>query len=1036
MAPTLILLYRIISYYFGVVLYWIPLYGFNNRIRYNYPLHTSITMFMLLFVSSVTLPIDAHNVSSYWNCTARDVCRETTLQCNATGDCTALCTHAYSCYESVLNGPINGNFNVKCGDAIAHVDIGWDACQDTIINCPIYGLCDISVDLVGYPALTVNAASMVSGSLSLKISVKPPATNINVYCPGNNLNCSIEGIASLWRGSHSGQVPYSYCQDINIYVPNGTSMHLSIVGPKNPVINTRIYAVNGLKDVSVSCINASSITECYDESKPIQMACNQNYGAMCNLYPVGGNATDWQCDSVNSTALCLTNVSDGYYGTHLVCNDAQECSFGLYCVDDKDCTIECSGEQSCRYGTFYPQNVGNLTVICGRGHRACYGKTITAPKNGSFKLFCDYSGSCENVHGICPIFGVCIASILSEHATHPITLDASNMISGSVSVTSVRNSTIKCPGNHLQCFANCTAYPCASTSFHTQNGSILNVLASGSTSLASVDVYCVANANCSVSVTEPVSDALSDFRLFSVTGIDGIYVSLICNYTTNSNECYDAARAPQLHCNGFNKTCDLELQDNSMSDWDCIGISFYDRCDLLTNQPTFAPVYPSRSPTTESPTKSPTTESPTKSPTTESPTKSPTPGACPLYYDLDIAFLVDDSCGLSATQCREQQVALAELVVSFKRYNNPRFMYVTFSDSYDVLMDLDNKMHNDLLPGGESKAERNHFDLYYLIRDYTCDLTASSVTHLNDAINFTLESFQTNDPANERNFKMVIISRCKSTDTINPCSFAPNDKLRFNGRRSTEEIEAIVINVDMDDAEYLKCLTVNDRHHHVSDINTVLQQVQTQVCNQPTLSPTFDDDDADTKYLISFMSQIVIGVVLCVIVTMVTVFACVYFKHAKLQAIVAEHHGNIVHVTANKQASIDCFDLIPEPGMREDSDSGNSESMYVEEHNEGIQLAADIVEIVEEEPSDQKEKETSGDAYYDEYLKRVYDEKNVVHPRDAQTIKGVEVNYHEDVVSDIERKVPNTAREGSTSQSSQVAACIVKGDDVHETNLL
>eukprot|EP01083_Nonionella_stella_P040378 109622_1 len=66
-----------------------------------------------------------------------------------------------------------------------------------------------------------------------------------------------------------------------------------------------------------------------------------------------------------------------------------------------------------------------------------------------------------------------------------------------------------------------------------------------------------------------------------------------------------------------------------------------------------------------------------------------------------------------------------------------------------------------------------------------------------------------------------------------------------------------------------------------------------------------------------------------------------------------------------------------------ESDSGNSENMYVEENVEGIQVVAEVVGKVQE-ISDHIEDETRGDVYYDEYLKKVYAEKNIIEPKTSK----------------------------------------------------
>eukprot|EP01084_Bolivina_argentea_P111216 198510_1 len=93
-----------------------------------------------------------------------------------------------------------------------------------------------------------------------------------------------------------------------------------------------------------------------------------------------------------------------------------------------------------------------------------------------------------------------------------------------------------------------------------------------------------------------------------------------------------------------------------------------------TNDPTKDPtVHPTTDPTKD-PTKDPTndpTKDPTVHPTTDPtiyPTESPTRLSCnyKTEYRLDIAFLVDNSCGLNTIECSQQQEAIAELLSTIK----------------------------------------------------------------------------------------------------------------------------------------------------------------------------------------------------------------------------------------------------------------------------------------------------------------------------------------------------------------------------------
>eukprot|EP01083_Nonionella_stella_P284828 969640_1 len=147
-----------------------------------------------------------------------------------------------------------------------------------------------------------------------------------------------------------------------------------------------------------------------------------------------------------------------------------------------------------------------------------------------------------------------------------MTVDASNMTSGRLYVSAIQKSIIKCPGNSLECIADCSDIACTGTSFHTKNDSILRVFASAVSSLKYVNLYCAPNANCSINMTQPGSDSLSHFRLYSVDGLDG--VSFTCGSVSNHSECYDYKDPPQIWCKSeYNTGCSLEL--NEANQWQC-----------------------------------------------------------------------------------------------------------------------------------------------------------------------------------------------------------------------------------------------------------------------------------------------------------------------------------------------------------------------------------------------------------------------------------------------------------------------------------
>eukprot|EP01083_Nonionella_stella_P064694 168870_1 len=162
----------------------------------------------------------------------------------------------------------------------------------------------------------------------------------------------------------------------------------------------------------------------------------------------------------SSISLISAQNSSSYFD----CQSDSQCNHDLYCIDGQDCDVICTGTDSCRYGAIHQPNTGNLTVHCS-GTNACSSLAITGPINGSLILFCggNYYSGCRATHAICPVFGECIVEVLSHYTTNDITVDARNMQSGGLYVSNAQRSIIQCPGNNLECIANCSDIACTGT---------------------------------------------------------------------------------------------------------------------------------------------------------------------------------------------------------------------------------------------------------------------------------------------------------------------------------------------------------------------------------------------------------------------------------------------------------------------------------------------------------------------------------------------------------------------------------------------
>eukprot|EP01083_Nonionella_stella_P136771 416338_1 len=503
--------------------------------RNHYRLQIS-TMLLIIF-SSISL-ISAQNSSSYFDCSTQ--CNYD-MYCVDGADCTVKCSADNSCrYGAIhppnvgnltvtcgplkntcrymtLRGPMNGSFDLSCANV--------KSCENVDAICPIFGDCTVEIVSSHYDhAMTVNATNMISGGLYIA-----EIQRSTVQCPGNYLQCVINCTAapckstsfhtkedSILRIFASGA---SSLQDVKVYAVN-TNYSIVVTEPVSDALNHfRLYTTDGIKaviDKRLICDYAHNVSECYDYKDPPQLWCGSQYDTGCAMVNTGNNS--WGCENMTFSELCTNNETlSGYYGSHIMCKDDKECAYDMRCIDGEDCTVICSGTHSCRYGTIHPPNVGNLTVTCSSG--SCQSTTIKGIANGSLVLSCAGYLSCGWVHAICPIFGDCTVDIVSvANGGAGMIIDATNKTYGTLQVIGLQSGTVHCPGNYLDCVANAT---CAGTSFHTKEDSILRIFASGASSLQDVKVYAV-NTNYSIVVTEPVSDALNHFRLYTTDGIKAV----------------------------------------------------------------------------------------------------------------------------------------------------------------------------------------------------------------------------------------------------------------------------------------------------------------------------------------------------------------------------------------------------------------------------------------------------------------------------------------------------------------------------------
>ena len=252
---------------------------------------------------------------------------------------------------------------------------------------------------------------------------------------------------------------------------------------------------------------------------------------------------------------------------------------------------------------------------------------------------------------------------------------------------------------------------------------------------------------------------------------------------------------------------------------------------------------------------------PTRDPTTDPtryPTESPIHSGCEIGFELDVAFIVDHSCGFTADLCEIYMDGVFELISSIKGYNTPRVTVID-TTSPSVLVDLTDIRFNELTVNFEDRYVVDMDPFQEIIRSNQCNFGDVTEPELSAAINLAITEFQ-NSLGTNRHRKIVIVSSCKVDDPSVICN-AYQSGIFIDG----SEVEVTVINIvnnqntdptfvsspypitNAEAGSYLVCLTENDpfRSYQVpnidhDDIQYIIQEFWTEICEQPTKDPTSD----------------------------------------------------------------------------------------------------------------------------------------------------------------------------------------------------
>ena len=155
---------------------------------------------------------------------------------------------------------------------------------------------------------------------------------------------------------------------------------------------------------------------------------------------------------------------------------------------------------------------------------------------------------------------------------------------------------------------------------------------------------------------------------------------------TGASDCCDQrALCQQIGVDPQSPTrCCVPVGDLCDDEFECCGDT---DCDLRSKTCT---VFTTNSPSTEP------TVHPTSKPTIF-PSPSPITDTLCSREDLDITFLVDNTCGISSDECISRQNGISELIAALKHSTNPRVGYFTFDDlTMQEVVSLDDVYLNNL----------------------------------------------------------------------------------------------------------------------------------------------------------------------------------------------------------------------------------------------------------------------------------------------------------------------------------------------------
>jgi len=164
------------------------------------------------------------------------------------------------------------------------------------------------------------------------------------------------------------------------------------------------------------CCNSDCNGVCESCSSALTSATNGS----CMVIPVGGDkgacpaaTTAQMCDGVGSCLQCGQSPLSSSGSPNVInCPDfdvPEACPSLITCPDGQACSVNCTGDDSCKGKTINCPRDADCTVLCTGDNDACDAAIINCPDLHPCKIVCGGGGDhhCRDLTVECPIAGIC-----------------------------------------------------------------------------------------------------------------------------------------------------------------------------------------------------------------------------------------------------------------------------------------------------------------------------------------------------------------------------------------------------------------------------------------------------------------------------------------------------------------------------------------------------------------------------------------------------------------------------------------------------